>query len=91
MMVMKNNRLAAIDLIRKIEDKISLGDMSSLNTFISGLNIQYLEAREIIALVRGTYRVKDKLPIWKKIYQDSTERLISFSKDPNKLFIGIDP
>ena len=90
-MAMKNNRLAAIDLIRKIEDKISLGDMSSLNTFISGLKIQYLETREIIALVRCTYRVKDKLSIWKKIYQDSTERLISLGKDPNKLFIGIDP
>jgi hypothetical protein len=88
---MKNNRLAAIDLIRKIENKINADDMDGLNTFISGLDIHCLGIREIIALVRGTYRVKYRLPTWSKIHQDSTARLIMLGKDPNKLFIGIDP
>lgn len=82
-------RSAAREIMIFIESRLRRNALADANQLLCTIDVSHLSNRSMIGLIRSSYRVKAKLPAWKKLYRESWDQVSKTGKDPKSLFVGL--
>lgn len=83
------HRLASQEIMMFIETHISKNEFTEVNDFFKIIDVFKLSTYSICGLVRSSYRVRNYIPEWDKVYFAAWVRIADLNKDPRRIFIGL--